>query len=76
MRRLALFARDLTVFLQHAVDVFFDRSQFRLFTNYFLSVGRYRAPDRLPDHAPVNTVLYGKSLYRLPGCVSQPDLFE
>jgi hypothetical protein len=73
---MSLLARRLPIGFQHAVDMFFDRSQFRLFPNRFLSIRRYRTADRLTDHAPVNAVLLRQSLYRLSGCMSQPDLLE
>ena len=76
MCRVALFARGLAVFIQHAVDVLFDRSQLWLLPNCFLPLGRCRTADRLPDHATVNAVLLRQSLNRLSGCMPQPDLLE
>ena len=66
----------LPVDFQHAVDVFFDRTQPGLFPNCFLPVRRDCTADRLTDHPPVNAVLLCQSLYRLSACVPKTDLLE
>ena len=42
----------------------------------WVTYGAVYGADRLPDHTPVNAMLRCQPLYRLSGCMSQPDLLE
>jgi hypothetical protein len=76
VRRVSLFARCFQIQLQYPLDLIFNRTKSRLLSFRSLSDRRNRCADRLPDHAPVNSVLCRQPLYRFSGRMPSPDLFE
>jgi hypothetical protein len=74
--RYAAAARRFEIRRQHPIYGVLQGTQFRLFLDRLFPVRRNRIPDRLPHHPPMHSVLFGQTLYVLPGRVSAPDLFE
>jgi hypothetical protein len=76
VRRVPLFAWRLQIELQYLLDLIFYGPYFRPLSVRPFPRRRERRAGRLPDHAPVNAMLRCQPLYRLSGCIPQPDFFK